>query len=359
MTKAIFLFFLLFGGTAFGQGAHYTYPFTLVCPEAVIVAGGSATVTAEFEGGYTGDRYRPTYNWTVSSGTIVSGQGTSSMTVEAAKDNIDSITVMLERTFNEAHFPDVQRSANCTFGVVPLPQARMIDEFRTGGNNCEEGFARLDNFFNELNNNPVDQGLIVIYGDARDPKAAARRAKQLSNHFTFRRFDQNRVRFIRGTASGNGTTQFWMVPPGAEMPSIIEDSNTSGAVTQSTQPYLYASDYSDGVAGCSGNLYDLAEYAKVLQAEPKSIGRIVISQSSQAKYRAKVREAVTELAKYGIARDRIVTVYKYVRPNRMLELTELWVVPAKRVASVGWLAEDGTELIRRCPAKIQSWLRAC
>lgn len=359
MTRLIIFILIAFAGSAFGQGAHYTYPFKVVCPEGVVVAGGSAAITAQFEGGHTGDRYQPTYNWTVSAGTIVSGQGTSSITVEAVKEGGDLITVTLERTFLEAHYPEVQRSASCTFGVAPLPQARMVDEFRTGGNNCEEGFARLDSFFVELNSNPLDTGLIVLYTDTRDARAASRREKQLRNHFTFRRFDLARVRFIHGEARDKGTTQFWMVPIGAEMPNVATAAQMSAATTSVTEPYLYAADYSDGVPGCFGNLYDVEEYAKVLRSEPNSTARIVISQTSQARYRTKVREIVAELARYGIPRRRIVTSYKHVRPNRMLELTELWVVPAKRVAGVGWLAEDGTELIRRCPANIQSWLRGC
>ncbi len=358
MTRLIILILAAFASSAFGQGAHNTYPFTVVCPDGVVVAGVSATVTAEFEGGYTGDKYAPNYNWSVSAGTIVTGQGTPSITVEVGRQDNGALSVTLERTFMEAHFPEVQRSASCTFGVVPLPQARMIDEFRTGGKNCEEGFARLDAFFNELANNPMDEGLIVIYGDTRDSKAAGRRAKQLSNHFTFRKFDRSRVRFVRGIERDGGATQFWMVPVGADLPKIDEASDATN-ITPPTQPYLYATEYIDGVAGCFGNLYDLAEYAKVLQAEPKSSGRIVIGQSSQAKYRGNAREVIAELSGHGVARNRIVTVYKYVRPNRLLEVTELWVIPPKRSTSVGWIADDGTELTRRCPATTQYWRRAC
>lgn len=359
MTRLIIFIFLLFAGSAFGQGAHYTYPFTLVCPEGVVVAGSSVTIAAEFAGGHTGERYAPNYSWSVSSGTILSGQGTPSIMVEAGKEGSDSIAVTLARTFLEAHYPEVQRTASCTFGVAPLPQARIVDEFRTGGSNCEEGFARLDSFFVELNSNPMDTGLIVLYNDTRDARAASRREKQLRNHFKFRRFDLARVGFIHGEARDKGTTQFWMVPIGAEMPNIATAAEMPAATSAATQPYLYAADYSDGVPGCFGNLYDVEEYAKVLRSEPHSTARIVISQTSQARYRTKVREIVDELARYGIPRRRIVTVYKYVRPNRLLELTELWIVPAKRATSVGWAADDGTELIRRCPANIQSWLRAC
>jgi len=123
------------------------------------------------------------------------------------------VTVTLNRAFTQAHYPEVQREANCSIAIAPLPVARMYDEFRTAGSNCEEGFARLDSFFNELANNPIDEGSIVIYADALDKKAAPRREKQLLNHFTFRKFDRSRVKVIRGAARSQGTTSSgWFLP---------------------------------------------------------------------------------------------------------------------------------------------------
>src|SRR5687767_14422284 len=64
-----------------GQGAHYTYPFSLECPESVALPGETISIKTQFEGGYTGERYSPTYNWNVSAGEITSGQGTSSISL--------------------------------------------------------------------------------------------------------------------------------------------------------------------------------------------------------------------------------------------------------------------------------------
>ena len=65
----------------------------------------------------------------------------------------------------------------------------------------------------------------------------------------------------------------------------------------------------------------------MLKTNAENVARIVIGQSSQAKYRPKAKEIVEDLRRLGIPRSKIVTVYKYVRPNRMLEMTELWIVP--------------------------------
>jgi hypothetical protein len=237
------------------------------------------------------------------------------------------------------------------------PSARMVDEFRTAGNNCEEGFARLDSYFVELENNPMDEGLIVISGDELDATAARRREQQLLNHFTFRKFDRTRVRVIRAAARTNATTQFWLVPPGADMPEIELDRR--GVVAEPIRPYLYAANYADGVPGCFGNLYDVGEFAKVVRADDGNTARIVINESSRIRYRRTAREITAELASLGIQRSRVATVYKYVRPNRLLEVTELWVIPSKRRLPTSANADLELGLIHRCPSKITSWLRGC
>ena len=322
------LIFFAASSATFGQGAHYTYPFSIACPDELMTPGHPVTIAANFADGHTGERYLPTYNWSVSQGIIASGQGTPSITVEINRENIGQVTITLDRVFKEAHFPDVQRSASCSIPIAEPPQARMLDEFRTAGNNCEEGFSRLDGFFIELNNNPVDTGLIVLYRDNRDPDAARRRATQLRNHARFRNFDMTRIRMVFGRAREGGTTQFWLIPAGAEAPAIDGEIPVP-AIERPIKTALYATEYMDGVGGCNGNIYDLDAYAEVLKTNAANVARIVIGQSSQAKYRRKSKEIVDELRSRGIPRNKIVTVYKYVRPNRMLEMTELWIVPPK------------------------------
>jgi hypothetical protein len=325
----LFTFILLITTTGVsGQGAHHTYPFSLGCPDGVVSAGETISLKAEFEGGQTGDRYSPTYNWSVTSGRIMSGQGTPAISLEIPREEASTLVVTLNRTFLEAHFPGVQREANCAIPIAPLPSARMTDEFRTRGGNCEEGFARLDNFLVELNNNPNDRAIIVLYGDAKDAKAAARREIQLRNHLRFRRFDPDRITFVRGASKTDGTTQFWLIPPGAEDP-VIEPASMV-IEKPSVEPYLYSANYLDGVPGCSGYIYDVAEYAKELTSLPGSRGRVVIGQPSRARYSRELKEIMSTLSANGVPRSRITAVYKYVRPNRMLEVTELWVIPARQ-----------------------------
>jgi hypothetical protein len=317
---------LTMGVLANGQDSHYTYPFALKCPE-VALGGEAIEISTKFEGGHTGERYRPTYNWSVTAGTIESGQGTPAVKIALEKTLSQVITVTMTRNFSEGHYPMVQREANCSIAVMPAPVAMMTDEFVTRGGNCEEGFARLDGFFNELNNNPNSEGLIVFYNDSVDKRAAARRELQLRNHFIFRKFPRDRVTFVRGVPREKGTTQFWLVPPGADHPEI--DRQVVLPEASPTVTYLYAAFYLEGVPGCSGHIYDLGEYANELKSLPGSRGRIVISDSSRGSFNEALADIASELAAAGIPRNRYTAVYKYVRPNRLLQSIELWVIPGK------------------------------
>ena len=250
-------------------------------------------------------------------------------------------------------------SAGVSFLQGTQSTAQLIDELRTGGMNCEEGFAKLDSYFNELNSDPQADGVIVIYGDAVDGQAANRREKQLRNFAQMRRFDRTRLTFLHGSAFEDGTTQFWLVPPGADRPEVSGGVRTAASVRAPSGPYLYAADYSDGIPGCFGDLYDVGEYSNVLQSDAMSTARIVIRRSSQTEYRRKMREIVAELGSHGIARDRILTVYKYVRPNRLLEVTELWVIPSKRITSLIMYENAEESRTHRCPQGGLAWLYKC
>jgi hypothetical protein len=116
-----------------------------------------------------------------------------------------------------------------------------------------------------------------------------------------------------------------------------------------TQTFLYATKFADGIPGCSGDIYDLGEFAAVLKSDPGNVGRIVIGQSSRARYLSEARGGVKELRGYGIPSSRIVTVYRYVRPNRLMETTELWVVPPRRRLAMSADVADASFWEHRCP----------
>ncbi len=179
-------------------------------PSGITRPGDTMTFTANVSGG-TGNY---TYNWTVSAGTIESGQGTPSITVRTSREmagNNVTASFVLSGTDPACNCPS---TGSETGGVTPLDKATQIDEF--GAQKDDQIKARVDNFYIQLNNNPNAQGYIINYGTPAQIKA---RRAQIMKAITFRKYDASRVTFVDGPDKGSGIdTVFWLVPPGADKP---------------------------------------------------------------------------------------------------------------------------------------------
>src|SRR6185295_5101468 len=138
------------------------------CP-ADVELNAPITFTASGPGDMT-----VTYNWSVSAGTITSGQGTSSITVST--DNLGGQTVTATVEVGGLD-PSCSRTASCTTGVRPPPKTPVkFDEYGDIKFNDEK--ARLDNYAIQLQNDPAAQGYILAYGScAGEAQARADRAK--------------------------------------------------------------------------------------------------------------------------------------------------------------------------------------
>lgn len=81
------------------------------CPPDTVQQGTPATVSANVDGG-SGN---PTYNWSVSAGTISSGQGTSSITVNTSGLGGRNVTATVKIGGMP---PECEDSRGCTFSVI-------------------------------------------------------------------------------------------------------------------------------------------------------------------------------------------------------------------------------------------------
>jgi hypothetical protein len=79
------------------------------------------------------------------------------------------------------------------------------------------------------------------------------------------------------------------------------------------------------VGGCYGDSPQL--YAAFLRAKPAMRGNVVIGASSRAAYRSRATEKLDELAGMGVARRRLRTFFVKVKPNRLQETVEYWLLP--------------------------------
>ena len=182
-------------------------------PAGITAPGETMTFTANLSGG---SQDQPvTYNWTVSAGTIESGQGTPSITVRVptGADRPDNITANLEVGGLRADC-NCPNTASETAGVSTPPQAREVDTFGKLSN--DDVKARVQNFYATLANEPTSQGYIIIYGTPAQISATRR---QITNAITFLKLDPSRVTIVEGGDKGTGVeTHFWVVPPGANPP---------------------------------------------------------------------------------------------------------------------------------------------
>ena len=156
------------------------------------------------------------YNWTVSAGTIESGQGTPSITVRTgAGDGGMSVTASVSVGFaSRPGCSDCPNNASASGEIATKVVSIPVDDF--GKKSDDEVKAIIDNFYIQLNNNPSAQGYIINYGT---PAQIKKRRAQIMKAINFRKYDVSRVTFVNGPDNAGGeSTKLYLVPAGAENP---------------------------------------------------------------------------------------------------------------------------------------------
>jgi hypothetical protein len=196
---------------------------TVSCPDTITRAGEPVTFTANVSGG--DPNVTPTFNWTVSAGTISSGQGTSSITVDTTGvAGGQSITATVDVG---GYDRTCSTSASCTTGVRPEIRARKVDEYGNIRFNDEK--ARLDNFAIELQNDPTAQGHLVCYGGRTGRTGEAqRRCDRARNYLVNTRgISADRIVTVDGGFREELTVELWIVPSGATPPQATPSVDPS------------------------------------------------------------------------------------------------------------------------------------
>ena len=184
----------------------------IVCPENV-VADSPLTFSTNLTGGSAG--VEPVYNWTLSAGSIIEGQGTSSIKVDTK--GLAGQTIKATLSIGGYHL-DCSASCEVSIPVAALP-ARKFDEFPVVTSNDEK--ARLDNFAIELRTDPSTTAYVIVYPSQRDQVAdVKRRTKRIIDYLVNSRgFDAQRIVSIVGPARNNVLIELWNLPQGATPPT--------------------------------------------------------------------------------------------------------------------------------------------
>ncbi len=163
-----------------------------------------------------------TYNWSVSAGTITSGQGTSSISVSTEGLGGQTVTATVELGGLD---PSCSRTASCTTGIKPAPKEPVkFDEYGDIRFNDEK--ARLDNYAIQLQNDPGAQGYIIAYGSC-EGQAQARADRAKDYLVNTRGIDAGRLVTVDGGCRSELTVQLWIVPTGATAPAASPDGAIS------------------------------------------------------------------------------------------------------------------------------------
>jgi hypothetical protein len=191
-----------------------------VCPAIVIVCptdiarGQPLTFTSRLTGGIPANT-TAVYNWSVSAGRIVSGQGSDNIKVDMTDVDEQGITATLS-----VGGYNLDCVASCSIvPPLPMPASRKFDEFPDIARNDEK--ARLDNFTIALQNDPSASGYVIIY-----PGPSSKRS-EIQEHFghvvdylvNSRQLDQGRIKTIEGPKRNQLFVELWIIPLGATPPN--------------------------------------------------------------------------------------------------------------------------------------------
>ena len=185
----------------------------IVCPTNIGI-DQPLTFTSRYTGGTPS--IRPAYNWTVSEGTIIEGQGTN--TIKVNTTGLAGHTIRASLAMDG--YGTLTCSADCGVSIpVPRIVSRRFDEFPDIQRNDEK--ARLDNFVIELQNDPTATAYVVIYpgrgskrGDVQHH--ASRIVEYMVNS---RGVDQHRIVTLVGSARNELFVELWITPRGATPPN--------------------------------------------------------------------------------------------------------------------------------------------
>ena len=194
-------------------------PVRPVCPNVAIICPDNVAVdqplTFSSNVSSVSSGVPPIYNWTVSAGRILEGQGTSSIRVDTT-----GLAGQTVRTTLSVGGYTNDCSANCTVQMpVPVQISRKFDEFPNIARNDEK--ARLDNYAVELQNDPTSSAYVLVYpGRSGRPGDVQKHTTRVVDYLVNSRgIDARRIVTLIGGTRNKLTVDLWVAPQGAKPPS--------------------------------------------------------------------------------------------------------------------------------------------
>jgi len=183
----------------------------IICPTNIVI---DQPLTFASNVSTTTTGIAPIYNWSISAGTIIEGQGTPTIKVDT--NGLAGQTV--KATLSIDGYP-MDCSASCAVSI-PIPQAkcRKFDEFPAISRNDEK--ARLDNYAVELQSDPQSTAYIVIHpGRTGSPADIHKHTSRVVDYLVNSRdLDVRRLVTLVGETRDDLMVELWSCPQGATPP---------------------------------------------------------------------------------------------------------------------------------------------
>jgi hypothetical protein len=185
----------------------------ITCPTTVAI-DQPLTFSSRATGGIPAN-ITPVYNWSVSAGTIIEGQGTDTIKVDTK--GLAGQTV--RATLSMGGYT-LECSADCAV-TIPLPKlySRKFDEFPDIARNDEK--ARLDNFAIELQNDPTATAYVVVYPGRTSKRGDVQyHSSRIVEYLVHSRgLDEHRIVTLVGAPREQLFVELWITPQGAAPPT--------------------------------------------------------------------------------------------------------------------------------------------
>jgi hypothetical protein len=163
---------------------------------------------------FVGPSAEVTFNWSVSAGTITSGQGTSTLTVDTANLPVGS-TVTATLSIGGVD-PGCSTTAACTTRIR-RPKVFKFDEY-AGGGTAEEN-QRLDKYAMTLLDEQDERGFIVAAGTCAG-EGETRAARIKAYLVNSKGIDPSRLSINAASCRREPRVQLWLLREGTPLPQV-------------------------------------------------------------------------------------------------------------------------------------------
>lgn len=177
------------------------------------------------------------FHWTLSSGTIEKGQGSSVISVSTTKENAG--TNIHAKVDISGLSPVCENSASEVFGIAGVPCVYPVDDF--GAIKANDVKARIDNLFVQLSFSPNTIALLEMEFAENEPLQQRRlRIENILAAISFRKYDLKKVVFLISNEKTSTVTRIRVAPLETDMaPWINRGTVVSGTDMKQKLPTLF------------------------------------------------------------------------------------------------------------------------